>query len=279
MNPCSRYRTPWRVASTTSGPSPRSRRIRTRSARSSSAATGASKSSSGRSSAAMHSAPTARSISGSGTRDEPREPRPVRRPRDVDPTHRRSVRPVESTPAGALGRSRPGAILTAPIPSPRLGNRSARPHRDRPARRARSHRPATGSSRHARRGPAPAGRRRIGRPVHGPASHPPRRTARARAARSASTTSSTSSTPATSTGCSAARSWSTSCSSSRRTGWPTTGTRRASCSTTTGSYGPTLTIEDSTRVDPWIVRQAERTAAGAQERLRAFSRLDRATGE
>jgi hypothetical protein len=45
------------------------------------------------------------------------------------------------------------------------------------------------------------------------------------------------------------------------------------------AYGPTLTVEDSTRVDPWIVRQAERTAADAQERLRAFSRLDRATGE
>ena len=33
--------------------------------------------------------------------DEPREPRPVRRPRDVDPTHRRSVRPVESWPGRA----------------------------------------------------------------------------------------------------------------------------------------------------------------------------------
>ena len=25
-----------------------------------------------------------------------------------------------------------------------------------------------------------------------------------------------------------------------------------------GEYGPTVEIEDSTRVDPWIVRQAER---------------------
>jgi hypothetical protein len=46
-----------------------------------------------------------------------------------------------------------------------------------------------------------------------------------------------------------------------------------------GTYGTTLTVEDSTRVDPWIVRQAQRAAAEAQERLRAFSRLDRATGE
>ena len=46
-----------------------------------------------------------------------------------------------------------------------------------------------------------------------------------------------------------------------------------------GPYGATVTIEDSTRVDPWIVRQAQRAAADAQDRLRAFSRLDRATGE
>ena len=42
-----------------------------------------------------------------------------------------------------------------------------------------------------------------------------------------------------------------------------------------GPYGATVTIEDSTRVDPWIVRQAERTVRDAQERLLAFSRLDR----
>ena len=46
-----------------------------------------------------------------------------------------------------------------------------------------------------------------------------------------------------------------------------------------GPYGATLLIEDSSRVDPWIVRQAERAAADSQERLVAFSRLDRATGE
>lgn len=40
-------------------------------------------------------------------------------------------------------------------------------------------------------------------------------------------------------------------------------------------YGPTITIEDSSRVDPWIVRQAERAAAECRERLLAFSRLDR----
>ena len=46
-----------------------------------------------------------------------------------------------------------------------------------------------------------------------------------------------------------------------------------------GPYGPTIEIEDSSRVDPWIVRQAERQAAACRERLAAFSRLDRPTGE
>jgi hypothetical protein len=44
-------------------------------------------------------------------------------------------------------------------------------------------------------------------------------------------------------------------------------------------YGPTIEIEDSSRVDPWIVRQAEREAAACRERLFAFSRLDRPAGE
>lgn len=42
-----------------------------------------------------------------------------------------------------------------------------------------------------------------------------------------------------------------------------------------GPSGPTLTIEDSTRVDPWIVRQAQRAAAECTERLAEFSRRDR----
>ena len=46
-----------------------------------------------------------------------------------------------------------------------------------------------------------------------------------------------------------------------------------------GDYGPTIAIEDSSRVDPWIVRQALREAAACRERLDAFSRLDRAAGE
>ncbi|HLO35385.1 MAG TPA: hypothetical protein VK194_04855 [Candidatus Deferrimicrobium sp.] len=46
-----------------------------------------------------------------------------------------------------------------------------------------------------------------------------------------------------------------------------------------GPYGPTIEIEDSSRVDPWIVRQAQREAAACRERLTAFSRLDRAAGE
>ncbi len=44
-----------------------------------------------------------------------------------------------------------------------------------------------------------------------------------------------------------------------------------------GPYGATFTIEDSSRVDPWIVRQAQRTAASCTERLAAFSRRDRLT--
>ena len=40
-------------------------------------------------------------------------------------------------------------------------------------------------------------------------------------------------------------------------------------------YGPTVELEDSSRVDPWIVRQADRIAAAARDRLLAFSRLDR----
>jgi hypothetical protein len=46
-----------------------------------------------------------------------------------------------------------------------------------------------------------------------------------------------------------------------------------------GPSGPTLTIEDSSRVDPWIVRQARRMAAECTERLAAFSRRDRPTGD
>jgi len=46
-----------------------------------------------------------------------------------------------------------------------------------------------------------------------------------------------------------------------------------------GEYGPTIAIEDSSRVDPWIVRQALREATACRERLDAFSRLDRAAGE
>jgi hypothetical protein len=46
-----------------------------------------------------------------------------------------------------------------------------------------------------------------------------------------------------------------------------------------GEYGATVEIEDSTRVDPWIVRQVERELVDCRERLNAFSRLDRASGE
>jgi len=44
-----------------------------------------------------------------------------------------------------------------------------------------------------------------------------------------------------------------------------------------GPLGPTIAIEDSSRVDPWIVRQALREAASCTERLAEFSRRDRPT--
>ena len=44
-----------------------------------------------------------------------------------------------------------------------------------------------------------------------------------------------------------------------------------------GPLGATIAIEDSTRVDPWIVRQAQREAALCTERLTEFSRRDRPT--
>jgi hypothetical protein len=46
-----------------------------------------------------------------------------------------------------------------------------------------------------------------------------------------------------------------------------------------GPNGPLLTIEDSSRVDPWIVRQAQRVAADCTERLAEFSRRDRPSGD
>jgi hypothetical protein len=39
-----------------------------------------------------------------------------------------------------------------------------------------------------------------------------------------------------------------------------------------GSAGPELTIEDSSRVDPWIIRQVDRVAAECREALRTFAR-------
>ncbi len=45
-----------------------------------------------------------------------------------------------------------------------------------------------------------------------------------------------------------------------------------------GAAGPTLTLEDSSRVDPWIVRQAEREAAECRRALDAFARRDHIAG-
>jgi hypothetical protein len=46
-----------------------------------------------------------------------------------------------------------------------------------------------------------------------------------------------------------------------------------------GPSGATLTVEDSTRVDPWIARQAQRLAAACREALADFARRDRRTGD
>ena len=40
-------------------------------------------------------------------------------------------------------------------------------------------------------------------------------------------------------------------------------------------YGPTVAIEDSSRVDPWIVRRVAREVRACRDALDAFSRLDR----
>lgn len=45
-----------------------------------------------------------------------------------------------------------------------------------------------------------------------------------------------------------------------------------------GPYGPTVAIEDSPRVDPWIVRQAERAAAACRAVLAEFGRRDGVNG-
>jgi hypothetical protein len=44
-----------------------------------------------------------------------------------------------------------------------------------------------------------------------------------------------------------------------------------------GPQGPIVTIEDSSRVDPWILRQADRLSCACTERLRAFAVEEGAT--
>lgn len=45
-----------------------------------------------------------------------------------------------------------------------------------------------------------------------------------------------------------------------------------------GPSGITVTIEDSSRVDPWVARQAQRLAEACREALVEFSRRDRRAG-
>ena len=46
-----------------------------------------------------------------------------------------------------------------------------------------------------------------------------------------------------------------------------------------GPTGAVVTIEDSAKVDPWIVRQATREATACREILLDFSRRERPTGD
>jgi hypothetical protein len=46
-----------------------------------------------------------------------------------------------------------------------------------------------------------------------------------------------------------------------------------------GELGVTVTIEDSSRVDPWIVRQAQRVAQACRDVLQEFSRRDHPSEE
>ena len=45
-----------------------------------------------------------------------------------------------------------------------------------------------------------------------------------------------------------------------------------------GPYGPTVALEDSSRVDPWIIRQAQREATECRRRLGEFALRDRPHG-
>ncbi|HKF84899.1 MAG TPA: hypothetical protein VKB30_03875 [Candidatus Limnocylindrales bacterium] len=45
------------------------------------------------------------------------------------------------------------------------------------------------------------------------------------------------------------------------------------------AYGDTVTLEDSSRVDPWIVGQAQRAADASRQVLEEFARRDRVAGE
>lgn len=45
-----------------------------------------------------------------------------------------------------------------------------------------------------------------------------------------------------------------------------------------GPYGASVTIEDSSRVDPWIVRQANREATECRARLAEFASRDHPSG-
>ncbi|HVM29259.1 MAG TPA: hypothetical protein VM305_00610 [Candidatus Limnocylindrales bacterium] len=56
--------------------------------------------------------------------------------------------------------------------------------------------------------------------------------------------------------------------------WQTDYRTRAGILLEGGPAGEELTLEDTSRLEPWLVRQAERLAAECQQRLRDFSRQE-----
>ena len=59
--------------------------------------------------------------------------------------------------------------------------------------------------------------------------------------------------------------------------WMTDYRNREGIQLSEGEAGEEVTIEDSARVEPWLVRQVERLVAECREQLRAFAREEGAT--
>ena len=143
------------------------------------------------------------------------------------------------------------------IPSGPVGDDRPRDRR-RPRTPSNHHRPraaAPGTAGTARSGDHAADHRRGRRPVHDRAGHRPARAPRARAAGPPGRHRRPAQRDLPRLAVLQRGRRRRRAPARRRTGWPTTATARASSSRTDRS-GRRSTIEDSSRVDPWIVRQA-----------------------